>query len=173
MSRFLLILVLLFGAWLFIRIRQQPDHFQLERKRLINASPNQLKALLADFSKDAAWNPFMQGDPSLHYQISDKPSGIGAQMSWQGKRSGSGHSEIIEVSAAHVKRSLTMLKPMKAENIVTFTFDISGDQTLLTWRMSGPLSGAQKFFQTIISSEKMIGGAFDQGLDQIEAYFKE
>ncbi len=173
MSRIFLLLLIIFGVILFLRVRRQPDVFKTERARKIDATPTQLKALLADFSKDIEWNPFMRDDPDLHYEISENPSGVGAKMNWRGKRAGAGETEILEVDNHHVKRSLIMLKPMRADNIVNFTFELDGDQTLLTWSMSGKMTTTQKFFQAIVSSDKMIGGAFDQGLDQIEAYFKE
>lgn len=173
MSRFILLLLIIAGIFLYFRSRQIPDHFKLSRSRKIDATPSQLKALLADLSKDVEWNPFMQNDPALKYQLSENPSGVGAKIAWQGKRSGAGESIVLEADNNHVRRSLTMLKPMHADNIVDFVFGLEDGQTVLTWTMSGKTTGMQRLFQTVVNSEKMIGGAFDNGLDQIENYFKD
>lgn len=173
MGRLILLVAIGLAGFLFYRVQSQPKQFRIERKRKISATPSQLKALLADFSHDHEWNPFMQNDPQLSFQTSEKPSGVGAKMQWQGKRSGSGMSEILEADQNHVKRSLIMLKPMRADNVVNFTFDLETDGVMLTWSMRGETTTAQKLFSAVFNSEKMIGASFDNGLDQIEAMFAE
>ncbi len=171
--KLLLLIAIVVGIYVYFRTRQMPEVFVIERSKLINASPNQLKALLADFARDGDWNPFLLSDPELKVEMGTKTSGVGASMAWKGKKSGAGNSEILVAEAHRVERSLNMVKPIKAENLVEFTFDLEGDDTRLTWRMSGQMTRVQKLFNAFVPSDKMIDKAFRQGLDNIAAIFED
>jgi hypothetical protein len=63
-----------------------------------------------------------------------------------------------------VEMNLEMVRPMKAVNSVEFTFKPEGDQTKVTWEMTGHNSFVSKAFSLFFNMDKMVGGEFEKGL---------
>ena len=51
---------------------------------------------------------------------------------------------------------------MKATNLAEFTFKPDGNQTLVTWSMSGKNNFVMKAFGLFMDCDKMIGSQFDK-----------
>ena len=64
---------------------------------------------------------------------------------------------------------LEFLKPFAARNIAEFTFKPQGDQTLVTWTMSGKNKFIAKIFCSFMNMDKMIGKEFEKGLASMKA----
>jgi len=60
-------------------------------------------------------------------------------------------------------------KPFRGTNVAEFTFELRGDQTAVTWTMTGQKNFVAKAIQLFMSMDKMIGGAFEQSLAQMKA----
>jgi hypothetical protein len=58
---------------------------------------------------------------------------------------------------------LEFLKPFAARNVTEFTFEPNGNETRLTWSMTGRNSFFGKAASLIFNCEKMVGGQFGQG----------
>ena len=61
------------------------------------------------------------------------------------------------------------MKPFAATNATEFTFQPQGNQTAVTWCMSGKRNFMSKAMSLVMSMEKMIGGQFETGLQQMKA----
>jgi hypothetical protein len=94
------------------------------------------------------------------------PSGVGASYSWAGSsKIGEGRNTIVESKPNELVRfRLDFLKPMKGTNAAEFTFKPEGDQTQVTWTMTGKNSFVAKIFGLIVNCDKMIGCQFEKGL---------
>ena len=64
---------------------------------------------------------------------------------------------------------LEFARPMKATNIAEFTFRPDGDQTVVTWTMSGKHNFVGKAFGLVMNCDKMLGGQFEKGLAQMKS----
>ena len=53
---------------------------------------------------------------------------------------------------------------MKATNIAEFTFQPEGNQTVVTWTMTGKNNFIGKAFSLVVNCDKMVGGQFEKGL---------
>jgi hypothetical protein len=60
------------------------------------------------------------------------------------------------------------VKPFAVTNTAEFTFTPRGDQTAVTWSMSGTQNFMAKAFCMFMSMDKMVGGEFEKGLAQMK-----
>jgi hypothetical protein len=63
-----------------------------------------------------------------------------------------------------IRIRLEFLKPFKATNAAEFTFKPDGDQTVVTWSMSGKNNFFFKAFGLFVNCDNMIGKDFEKGL---------
>ncbi len=68
-----------------------------------------------------------------------------------------------------IRIKLDFEKPFRASNIAEFTFEPRGEQTAVTWTMTGRKNFVAKAIHLVMSMDRMIGGAFEQGLSQMKA----
>jgi len=59
-------------------------------------------------------------------------------------------------------------KPFKADNIAEFTFVPQGNQTVVTWSMTGKNNFAAKAFGLVLNCDKIIGTEFEKGLQNLK-----
>ena len=67
-----------------------------------------------------------------------------------------------------MKFRLDFLKPFKGTNIADFTFKPEGDQTVVTWSMSGKNNFVTKAVGLFINCDKMCGDQFEKGLASLK-----
>ncbi len=150
---------------LLIVIALQPSSFRVERSATLAASPGSLFEYVNDHHKFNEWNPFLKMDPTAKSSYSGPDSGVGAVCAWVGKKTGEGRSTIIESNPVELVRfKMEWIKPMSGVSTVDFTFKPEGDKTLVSWAMYGPQTFMGKAFSLVMSSEKMCGPLFEQGL---------
>jgi hypothetical protein len=63
-----------------------------------------------------------------------------------------------------VRIKLEFFKPFAATNTTEFTFVPQGEQTQVTWSMSGRNGFMAKAFCMFMDMDKMVGGDFEKGL---------
>jgi uncharacterized protein YndB with AHSA1/START domain len=149
----------------------KPESFSVQRATVINAPPDKVFPLIADFHEWRKWSPWEDRDPDLKRTYSGAERGKGAIYAWQGNKNvGSGRMEILEAnSPSLVKIQLDFLKPFEAHNIAEFTMLPQGNATNLTWVMNGPAPFMSKLMQVFMSFDKMIGKDFEAGLAKIKS----
>src|SRR3954466_5399743 len=108
-------------AILLIAAAFRPNSFRVERSTAINASPERIAPLIADFHQWPAWSPWEKIDPALQRSYSGAPSGKGAKYGWVGNNKiGVGSMEITDSSSSSIKIDLAFLKPFECHNNVEF-----------------------------------------------------
>ena len=60
-------------------------------------------------------------------------------------------------------------KPFKATNTAEFTFQADGNQTQVTWTMTGKNDFMGKIMSLLMNCDKMVGGQFEQGLASLKS----
>lgn len=63
---------------------------------------------------------------------------------------------------------LDFLKPFKGTNQVVFTFVPNGDQTAVTWTMTGTYNFVTKAVSLFMDCDKMCGPMFEKGLADLK-----
>jgi uncharacterized protein YndB with AHSA1/START domain len=160
----LLLVVLLLAAF-------KPSTFRLERTRRIDAPPEQVYDLVADFRKWTQWSPWEKLDPEMTRTYSGAEQGVGAVYEWEGNsKVGAGRMEIVEaVHPSRVGLKLDFLRPMKSTNRTDFTLEPHVGATDVTWAMQGPNPYMFRVMQTFTSLDQMIGKDFEKGLADLDA----
>jgi hypothetical protein len=163
------IAILVVGFLVFVAVK--PGEFTISRSILINTPASTAFDLVNDFHKMQEWSPFMKMDSTAAIDFFGSASGTGAGYSWDGSgRTGRGRMTIVDSRENElIGINLEFSRPFKAVNSVEFKFEPRGDQTKVTWSMSGHNTFVPKAFSTIFNMDKMVGSEFEKGLAAMKA----
>lgn len=166
-----LILVLAAGiAVILIVAALKPAEFRVVRSATMSAPPARVFGLVNDFHEWKAWSPWEKKDPAAKSTFEGPPAGVGTSLAWDGNNQvGSGKMTILESRAPGLIRiKLEFFKPMAGVSTAEFTFHPQGDQTTVTWTMTGKNNFIGRVFCLFANMDKMIGGDFEAGLAAIK-----
>ena len=149
----------------------QPSEFSVVRSVTISAPAPALFAQVNDFHKWEAWNPWGKLDPTMKQAYEGAPAGTGAIYTWSGNNEvGEGRMTITESRPSDLIRiKLEFFKPFAATNTAEFTFKPEGNQTAVTWSMTGNNNFLAKAVHLFMNMDKMVGGQFEKGLAQMRS----
>ena len=163
----LLLVVLVAAVLLFAATR--PNSFSVERRVVIQAPPEKIQPLIADFHRWAEWSPWEKLDPAMKRSFGGPPSGVGATYGWQGNKDvGSGHMEVKAAAPDKVSIQLDFIEPFEGHNTTDFLFAPKDGGTEVRWVMSGPSPFVTKLMGVFVSMDSMIGKDFEKGLAQLK-----
>jgi len=162
----LLAFVVVSVAIVLILAAMKPDTFEVRREIAIDAPPERISPLLADFKAWSAWSPWEKKDPAMKRSFSGAQSGVGARYAWDGdKNVGRGSMEIVEATASKVALKLDFIAPFEAHNEAVFLLQPQGQAaTNVVWTMTGPTPFLGKIVHVFMDMDRMIGGDFEAGL---------
>ncbi len=148
----------------------QPSEFRVERKATMVASPEVVFGYVNNFHKWNDWSPWAKLDPTSKETYDGPASGTGAKFAWDGnKEVGQGRMTIKESRPSDMIRiKLEFIKPFTCTNTAEFTFQPQGNQTLVTWGMTGHNNFMGKAFGLFMNMDKLIGGDFEKGLASLK-----
>jgi hypothetical protein len=156
---------------LVVVISMRPGAFRIARSTTIAAPSSTIFPHVNDLHAWEAWSPFEKIDPNMTRSYEGPRTGVGASQLWSGNsRAGEGRSTITESHPSdHIRLKLEFKRPMKATNTADFTFEPDGNQTVVTWCMTGENGFMGKAFTMFVNMDKMLGGEFDKGLASLKA----
>ena len=157
-------------AVLAVVVAIQPAEFRVERTATMAAPAPVVFAQVNDLHKWEAWSPWAKLDPAMKQSYSGASAGEGAVYEWNGNSEvGEGRTTITESREDElVKIKLEFVRPFACSNDVAFTFKPAGDQTAVTWAMSGHKNFMAKAIHLFINMDKMCGGQFEKGLADLK-----
>jgi hypothetical protein len=149
----------------------QPSEFRVVRSATISASAPAVFAQVNGFHNWEAWNPWGKIDPAMKQTYEGAPAGTGAIYTWTGNNEvGEGRITITESRPSDLIRiQLEFFKPFRATNTAEFAFKPEGNQTAVTWSMTGRKNFIAKAVHLFMNMDKMIGGQFEKGLAQMKS----
>jgi hypothetical protein len=149
----------------------QPAEFEVVRTASIAANAPTVFAEVNDFHRWNAWSPWAKIDPGMKQTHEGAAAGTGAIYSWAGNSEvGEGRMTITESRPNELIRiKLDFIKPFAATNNTEFTFKPQGNQTLVTWNMTGEKNFISKAMCMFINMDKMVGGDFEKGLAALKS----
>ncbi|MDX1953807.1 MAG: SRPBCC family protein [Verrucomicrobiota bacterium] len=156
---------------LFVVINAQSDEFRITRSTTISAPPSGIFARINDLHRFQEWSPWAKLDPTAKNTFSGPPQGVGAAMQWEGNsKIGQGTMTITESRPNElVRMQLDFKKPVASTANVDFILQPQGQQTQVTWDMSGKKVFASKAMGLVMNMDKMVGGEFEKGLATLKA----
>ncbi|HTJ96567.1 MAG TPA: SRPBCC family protein [Rhodocyclaceae bacterium] len=165
------LVALLIIAVILIFAATKPDEFRVERSITIKAPAEKIFPLMNDLHSFGQWSPYEKVDPAMKRTYSGPQSGKGAVYAWEGNDSiGHGRMEIVESTPPSlVTIKLDFFKPFEAHNTAEFKLQPSAEGTVVTWAMFGPAPYMSKVMTVFFSMDKMVGGQFEEGLNNLKA----
>lgn len=156
---------------LLVLASRQPDDFRITRTGSISAPASAIFPHVNDIHKWKAWDPWAKLDPNSKNSFEGPEEGVGAKMSWVGNNKvGVGSMTITESRPNDfIQFKLEFLKPMQATNTAEFAFTPEGNQTTVTWTMTGTNNFMAKVMGLFMNFDKMVGGQFEKGLADLKA----
>ena len=173
MTAYLYILLPLAGFLVTVLVlaARRPTGFGVTRAATIPAPPGKVFPHVNDFHRWEAWSPWAKLDPAMTATHSGAPAGVGAVYEWTGNaKVGAGRMTLVESRAPELVRiKLEFLRPFAATNATEFTFQAEGDQTRVTWAMTGHNTFVCRVMGLFMNMDQMIGRDFEKGLAQLRA----
>ena len=169
-KKILIALALIVIVFLVV-VALRPADFRITRSTSIAAPPAAVFAHVNDFHKWEAWSPWAKLDPSMKTTFEGPAEGPGSIYMWSGNSEvGEGRMTLKESHPSDLVRiKLEFLKPIAATNTTEFTFKPEGNQTAVTWNMTGTNNFMSKAFDLVMNMDKMVGKDFEKGLAQLKA----
>jgi len=154
-----------------IVVALQPAEFRVTRSTNVAAPQAAVFDQVNDLHKFEKWNPWGKIDPAMKQSYEGPPAGTGAVYKWAGNNEvGEGRMTIAESRPSDLVRiKLEFLKPFASVADTEFTFKPEGNQTAVTWSMSGKNNFMAKAMCLFMSMDKMIGSQFEKGLADMKA----
>ncbi|TAL00815.1 MAG: polyketide cyclase [Verrucomicrobia bacterium] len=167
----ILVAIAMIVILLIVVIAGQPDEFNLAREARFSAPPEKIFPHVNDLRAWEAWSPWAKLDPNAKNSFEGPASGVGAAMAWEGNcKIGVGRMTITESKPGELIRfRLEFFKPMQATNIAELAFKSEGNQTVVTWSMSGKNNRISKVMSLFMDCEKMVGPHFEKGLATLKS----
>ncbi len=152
-------------------VAMQPSEFRVARTATISAPAPVVFAQVNDFHNWEAWSPYAKLDPAMKKTYEGASAGTGAIYAWAGNSEvGEGRTTITESRPSDLIRiKLEFVRPFAVTNTAEFTFEPEGDQTAVTWSMTGKNTFMSKTVGLFMDMDKMVGGQFEQGLAQLKS----
>ena len=153
-----------------IVVALQPADFTVSRSAKVSAPQADVFAQVNDLHKWDAWSPWARLDPDAKMSFEGPEAGQGAAMRWAGNdRVGEGRLTLVETSPSDsIKLKVDFVKPFEGTANQEFAFKPEGEQTAVTWSMSGHRNFIHKAFCLVMNGEKMIGDDLEKGLAQLK-----
>jgi carbon monoxide dehydrogenase subunit G len=152
-------------------VAMQPSSYRVERTAKIAAPQADVFAQVNDFHKWDAWSPWAKIDPAAKVGFEGPEAGQGAAMTWSGNdKVGEGKVTIVDSRPSDlVKVKVDFVRPFEGTNTSEFQFKPEGDQTAVTWTMSGEQNFMAKAFCLVMNGQKMMGDDMEKGLAQMKS----
>jgi len=175
MLKIILIALAAIVVLLVIIVATRPSDFRITRTGRIAAPIGVAFENVNDLHKWEAWSPWAKMDPNAKNTYDGPIAGTGASMAWAGNNKvGEGRMTITDCRQnERIQFKLEFLKPFKATNTAEFTFKSEGNETTVTWSMSGKNNFMGKAFGLLMNCDKMVGGQFEQGLANLNSVSQE
>jgi hypothetical protein len=154
----------------------RPSTVNIERSRIVAASPEKIFPLINDFHNWGRWAPQDREDPTMVRSYSGSAMGVSAVSKWTSSGSaGRGRMEITQsVPGALVTVRVDWVKPFAATNMNEFILEndatsSAAPSTKVIWKMQGTNVFVMKLMSVFMSLDRMMGKHFESGLDNLKA----
>jgi uncharacterized membrane protein len=165
----LILVVIVVVAFVAIGLFALDGKYEVSREVTIKAPPEVIHKQVGDLQQWPNWLPFTKHDPSIKTTI-EKPTGVGANQHWTGK-DGTGK---LTFTASDENKGIEydMVFDEKWKSHGSMTYAKSGDDTRVTWRMTGQNDGLLGKWMAYLMPT-MVGPMFDEGLKDLKKKVEE
>lgn len=145
--------------------------YHVQRSIEIDASPEEVFDVVADFSKWTTWSPWLCAEPEAEVTVTGEPSSLDAVYSWKGEVLGQGEMEHKKLERGLlIENELRIIKPFKSRSSVSFELEQAGRGTRITWHMRGSLPWLLFWLTSMI--KVYIGMDYERGLRMLKEWIE-
>jgi hypothetical protein len=169
-KKILIVLVAVVAVFATV-VALQPSEYRIARSTTVSAPAPEVFAQVNDFHNWEAWSPWAKLDPSAKTTFEGPAAGQGAVFAWSGNdKVGEGRMTLTESRPAELVRiRVDFVKPFAGTSTSEFNFKPAGNQTAVTWAMSGQRNFLEKAMCLFVNMDKTLGGEFEKGLAQMKS----
>jgi hypothetical protein len=170
MLTLILIAVAVIVVVLLIVVALQPSQYTVARSLHIAASPSTVFPHVNNLRNTTVWSPWLKLDPAAKQTFEGPDAGVGSVNAWDGNKNvGAGRQTIVESQPdQRVVIKLEFFRPFAAVCQTSYNLKAENNGTLVTWDIHGTNNFMAKAFSLVMSSEKMLGGPFEEGLANLK-----
>lgn len=163
-----LLLILFIGFAIYIAV--QPNSFEVQRTRTINAPASVVYENVIDLKNWEAWSSWVEADPDMKITLAEQTRGINGSYTWEDK-DGIGRMTTIDTKANEtIVQEMQFAEFPKSE--VTWKLKpVANGKTDVTWMIKGKdLPFAFKAISLISGGmEKQIGPNYERSLEKLDS----
>ncbi len=160
------LIVLLVAAFVLVGLFL-PKDYDVSRTAVINATPEEIHALVGDLERWPEFMPWEEGDPTIETKIV-KSTGADASQTWTGN-SGNGTLTFFESDpATGIGYEMLIDKWDPSKGYLNYEA-LEDGTTRVTWRMEGNISTPIIGPYFAASMDAMVGPMFHQGLQRLKS----
>ncbi|MDC0745857.1 SRPBCC family protein [Polyangium mundeleinium] len=158
-----------------IVVATRPSAYQVERHATIAAPVDLVFNRVKDFRTWEAWSPWAKLDPNMKTTFGGTQGEVGAVYEWEGNDDvGAGRMTIAAIKPnERLDIKLEFLKPFASKTDNGFKVEAAGNDTKITWFMSGENDFIGKMFCLFMDMDAMIGKDFENGLGNLKKVAEE
>ena len=119
-----------------------PARYHVERSASVSAPPEKVFAIASDlrtWEDWTAWN--LKMDPTMNRTFAGPATGVGAAVSWEGKKSGQGEMKLTQVASPTEFTYDLAFEHGQFKSVGTMRFEASGEGTTVVWTDDGDVGG--------------------------------
>lgn len=157
-----IVLVVLIGLYLTAAV-VAPTSMLVEKSVVVNTPASSVYQHVICFKNWESWNPWDAMDPTNTNSYSGEECGVGAIYSWEGKQTGSGTQEMVEVRENEYIKATLMFTGVEEPQVSEWFFEETEEGTKVTWNYIG---SEVSFFNrpANLMGEYFLGMAYENGL---------
>lgn len=161
-------LVLLIAVYVVLCV-VGPKSMNTERSVTVNASAEEVFALVSDYNQWGKWSPWQKNDPNMKPEVVGNPGTIGHKMSWKSDSQGSGEQSISDIVPNQKVTSALKFDGWDGVSYATFNITPEGAGTKVTWDMKGDdVAFMFRGLMLVMGGADMIGKDYENGLASIK-----
>lgn len=146
--------------------------YDIRRSIQVQASADQLRAIITDFRQWPVWSPWTIQEPECVIDFYGETGTPGSGYSWSGQRIGVGHMTLSSVTSTRIDCDLQFIKPFKSQADVSFHLDSLGEsQCKVTWDMHSSMPFF--LFFMIPNIRFYVGMDYERGLRMLKEYAEQ
>lgn len=142
--------------------------FTVSRSIEIQASPEEVYALVGDLEQWPVWGPWKDADEALQVTLGEQTKGVGASQSWVGT-DGDGRLVFTKADPQTGIEFDLLFNEDAFANVSSITYKPSGNGLLVTWDMSGEVPAPVVGGYMAWMMPGMVAPMFDDGLAKLKA----
>lgn len=166
LKRVLLVVGVIIGLLLIVSLFL-PASFKVERTTTVQAPPDSVYKLLADFKEWNSWSPWLEKEPTMQFERSAETNKVGSFQKWKSQSQGNGEMTFSTLDPGKtVGYKLVFDESMQSDGQLALSPE--GDATKVTWTMTGDagMNPVARYFGLMMDG--FVGPDFEKGLANIK-----